>query len=169
MRMHRTQGRRWSKLQRRLDEVLAPEADLQIHCAVYPMHSVYGRTGLPRYWITVGDEIIWDYPRQFQDNLLPGRRPPHHYPYGTDVGEISNLIEEYLDTPRDELFDKRFEDDHWGLVNILRAADRRFGARRLPALRRKLGSAAARKVLDQRAATTKGESWHRERRRALEA
>jgi hypothetical protein len=132
------------------------------------MHAVYGRTGLPRYWITVGDEIVWDYPKQVQDHWLPGSKPPHYYPYGTDIREISELIEEYLATPREELLDKRFENDHWGLVNILKAADRRFGTRRLSTLRRKIGNAAARRVLDRRAARTGGESWRRDHRRALE-
>lgn len=169
MHRRRPEQRRWSKLQRRLYDVRAPEADLQIHCVVYPMDSVYGRTGLPRYWITVGDEVVWDYPRQLRDHWIPGSKPLRYYPYQPEIGEISDLIEEYLDTPREELLDKRFENDHWGLLNILRAADRRFGALRLPTLRRKIGNAAARKVLDRRDAEARGESWRRDRRRALQA
>ena len=147
----RRQGaRRWSSLQRRLYDVLAPEAGLQIHCCVYRMVSQRGSTDLPRYWITLGDEIVWDYPKQFVDRPHPGRSPSRWYPYATDVGQISDLVEEYLDTPRDELLDKKFERDHWGLVNILRAADRRFGKRRLSILQHKTHNAAARKVLARR-------------------
>ena len=152
MRVRRQGARPWSKLQRRLYEVLAPEADLQVHCCVYRMRSQLGSTDLPRYWITLGDEIIWDYPKQFVDQPHPDRSPSRWYPYGTDVGRISDLMEEYLDTPRDELLDKQFESDHWGLVNILRAADRRLGKRRLSVLRHKTHNVAARRVLARRAA-----------------
>jgi hypothetical protein len=144
------QGRRWSKLQSRLYDVVAPETEFQIHCRVYRMQSQSGSTGLPRYWITVGEEIVWDYPRQFMELPTGGREPGHHYPYNTDVNAISNLIEEYLNTPREDLLTRRFDDDHWGLINILRAADRRFGTRQLPDLKRKTGNPAARKVLAKR-------------------
>jgi hypothetical protein len=116
--------KRWSKLQRELYKLVAQELDFQIHCTVYPMHSQYGNTGLPRYWITLNKEIIWDYPKQFADmpthqHMLKG------YPDTTDISDISDLIREYIDTPTDDLLAKHFENDHWGLANILRAADRR--------------------------------------------
>ena len=50
-----------------------------------------------------------------------------NYPYTTDVSDISNLIREYIDTPVSEIVYKHFENDYWGLANILRAADRRIG------------------------------------------
>ncbi|GHT95409.1 hypothetical protein FACS1894116_10880 [Betaproteobacteria bacterium] len=51
------------------------------------------------------------------------------------------------DTPKDELLDKHFENDKWGLVNILKSADRRIGRRRLEIMRRKTHNIAASKVL----------------------
>ena len=53
-------------------------------------------------------------------------------------------------TPAAELLTRQFVNDHWGLINILRAADRRIGQRQLPALRRKTHNIAALKVLDAR-------------------
>ncbi|EMS81857.1 hypothetical protein LEP1GSC074_0366 [Leptospira noguchii str. Hook] len=38
---------------------------------------------------------------------------------------------------KEELFQKHFEKDLWGLANILKAADRRIGIRRLLLLRKK--------------------------------
>jgi hypothetical protein len=44
---------------------------------------------------------------------------------------MSNIIREYIDTPISELLVKSFENDHWGLTGILRAADYRIGKTRL--------------------------------------
>ena len=79
---------RWSKLQKQLYMVIDPTIKFQIQCRVYAMDSVCGRTGLPRYWITLGHEVIWDYPRQFIATPHPGREHPSHYPYGTDISAI---------------------------------------------------------------------------------
>ncbi len=38
---------------------------------------------------------------------------------------------------KEELFQKHFEKDLWGLANIFKAADRRIGIRRLLLLRKK--------------------------------
>lgn len=138
--------RRWSKLQRELYKLIAPDIDFQIHCAVYRMESERGSTDLPRYWITLNGEIIWDYPKQFvnvptRNGIVIG------YPHNTDISAISELIREYIDTPRDDLLSKHFENDYWGLINILRAADRRIGQRRLDVLRRKTHNRAALKIL----------------------
>ena len=37
------------------------------------MDSRWGGTDLPRYWITLGKEIIFDYPKDFLDKKLPER------------------------------------------------------------------------------------------------
>src|SRR5437867_7801935 len=99
---------RWSKLQKQLYAVMDPTIQFQIQCRIYAMDSECGSTGLPRYWITLGREVIWDYPRQFIHTPHPNREHPSHYPYGTDISAISELIREYLDTPRPELLSKQF-------------------------------------------------------------
>jgi len=145
--------RRWSKLQREIYKITDGGINLQIHCAVYPMDSEYGSTDLPRYWITLDGEIIFDYPKQFVANDGTVRNYSGFdagYPYQTDISDISRLIREYIDTPKEEIFSKIFSNDHWGLVNILRAADRRIGARRLEKLKRKTHNIAARKVIQSR-------------------
>jgi hypothetical protein len=115
------------------------------------MQSQRGSANLPRYWITLGKKIIWDYPRQFvQLPSHPQREPLKHYPYSTDVPTISSLIREYIDTPEAQLLTRPFDGDHWGLSNILRAADRRLGAQRLNMLRRRTRNQAAIEVLEAR-------------------
>lgn len=147
---------RWSKLQKELYLIIDPRIDFQVHCAVYPMDSQRGSTGLPRYWITLGKDIIFDYPKQFVnaegqiENLSP-REKRIAYPYnGSDIVGISDLIRAYIDTPVDELMTKHFEQDYWGFANILRAADRRIGTRRLETLRKRKGNLAAQKVIAAR-------------------
>ncbi|MFB6366319.1 hypothetical protein ACFCP7_20060 [Paenibacillus elgii] len=144
---------RWSKLQKELYLIITDQIDFQIHCVAYRMDSVYGSTDLPRYWITLDQDTIWDYPKQFVTydggvrnltGFVAG------YPYTTDISDISKLIREYIETPKNELMSKVFEHDHWGLINILRCADRRIGRRRFKQLRKKIHNKAALKVLQAR-------------------
>lgn len=146
--------KRWSKLQSRLYNVRAARLDFQIHCASYPMDSRYGQTSLPRYWITLDKEIIWDYPKDFllADSSVGNlsAEPAKAYPYQTDISAISDLITAYLATPREELLTKTFQQDYWGLINILRAADRRIGKRGLLVLKRKTHNQNALKLIQSR-------------------
>jgi len=128
--------KRWSKLQRDFYKLLADGLDLQLQCRVYRMASQRGSTDIPRYWITLGKETIWDYPKNFIHKSHPNREETKWYPYGTDIPNISNLIREYIDTR--------------GLINIFRAADRRIGERRFNELKRKTNNKAALKVLAKR-------------------
>ncbi len=77
------------------------------------------------------------------------------YPYSSETSEISNMLREYIDTPSSELMTKKFEGDHWGLTDILRAADRRIGRRRLAELAEVVSNPAAQKNLKQRINTYK--------------
>ena len=128
--------KRWSKLQKRFYELVDEGIDFQIHCAVYRMQSRRGGTDLPRYFITLAGEILFDYPKDFVlksggVKSLAGGALAKIYPYGNDIGDIDELIREYINTPKDELFAKHFDADEWGLANILKAADKRIGKRRL--------------------------------------
>lgn len=153
--MRRPPKHPWSKLQKRLYLLVDPRIRFQVHCRLVRMQSQRGSTDLPRYWITLDGETIWDYPGQFVVAGGGVRRADggfiRGYPYSTDVPAISDLIREYIDTPVEDLLTRRFEGDHWGLVNILRAADRRIGRRQWPALQRKTRNHAARQVLNARA------------------
>jgi hypothetical protein len=146
----------WSKLQREIYDLISPDINFQIHCVAYPMRSrtSRGSTDIPRYWITLGKEIIWDYPQDFlakagSSEDCSGKVHPY-YPFTTDIHDISDLIREYIDTPKEALLDKNFESDKWGLTDILKAADRRIGVRRLSRLKSRTHSIAADKVIDKR-------------------
>ncbi len=114
------------------------------------MDAIYGGNGIPRYWIALGKEIIWDYPKQFVSLGYLDRHLPIPWLYANDISEISCLIREYIDTPRSELLTKPFENDVWGIVNILRAADRRVGSRQWDLLEQQAGSEAVSKIIAKR-------------------
>ena len=118
----------WSKLQKSLYLIVSDKVDFQIHCSVYRMKSQRGNTDLPRYWITVGKDIVFDYPKQFIND-----EGNENYPYITQISDISDLIREYIDCPVGSLPEKHFENDLWGLTDILKAVDRRFGKEKLKA------------------------------------
>ena len=118
----------WSKLQKELYNVIDSRIDFQIHCVAYRMNSQRGNTQLPRYFITLGKEIVFDYPKQFLSDEL------QDYPYVNDASVMSELIREYIDTPTDELLNKSFGRDKWQLTEILKAADKRIGKRRFDEL-----------------------------------
>jgi hypothetical protein len=88
------------------------------------MKSSQGSTDIPRYWITLDGEIIWDYPRDFLDTL-------DQFPYFNAIQSISDVIRYYLDTPIKDLTTKNFEIDAWGLTDIFLVCDKRVGVRHL--------------------------------------
>ena len=147
--------KRWSKLQKRLYELVDESIDFKLHCAVYRMQSRRGGTDLPRYFITLAGEIIFDYPKDFIlksggiKSLAEGALTKI-YPYGNDISDIGELIREYIDTPKEELFAKHFDADEWGLANILKAADKRIGKKRLQILAKNKKNQAMQKVVQAR-------------------
>ena len=145
--------KRWSKLQKRLYNLLDPELNIQIHCVSYPMHSQHGTTNIPRYYITLDKEIIWDYPKDFPAHRTSAPEEGN-YPYVTDISAITQQIEEYIQTPIEELLAKHFSEDRWGLTDLLKAADRRISPGRVGILT-KDGAIAVVKVAAARTALKK--------------
>lgn len=115
--------KRWSKLQKQIYLIIDDKIDLQIHCSVYRMNSQQGSVDLPRYWITLNKEIIFDYPK-----IATSKEA---YPYITDISNISNLFREYLDTPKNQILTKNFTADKYGITDLLKAADKRHGVEKL--------------------------------------
>lgn len=137
-------GKRWSKLQARLYNLMEPAVNFQIHCALYEMKSLghYG-SRLSRYFITVDKEIVFDYPKDMELDKK------NIYLWNSDVDKISNLIEEYIQRPKEELFED-FPTDKWGIVDILRACDRRVGKKRLQILAERTRNENVRFIIEKR-------------------
>jgi len=84
----------WCKLQKEYYLLVADGLKIQLQCRAYRMDSQMGSTNLPRYWVTLNKETIWDYPKQFVGHEHPSRAQTNWYPYTTDIPDISNLIRE---------------------------------------------------------------------------
>lgn len=128
----------WSKLKKELVKLWDESLDLDIHQAVYRMESQRGSSDLPRYFITLDKEIIFDFPKDFKNEVLTlgyakGNQVKVVYPYEGTVSQLSNIIREYIDTPKDQLLTKEFAQD-FGLTLILKVADKRIGKNKLKSL-----------------------------------
>ena len=141
-------AKRWSKLQSRLYRLIDPALNFQIHCAVYEMNSNDGWHGnkLPRYFITIGKEIVFDYPKDFDTTWEYGYNA---YPWKTDMDRLSELIADYIQCSEADLM-KAAEGDRWGLTDILRVCDRRIGKRRLQKLKDSTTNETLLKIIDKR-------------------
>ena len=141
-------GKRWSKLQSRLYNLMDEKAEFQIHCALYEMNSNDGYHGnkLPRYFITIGKDVVFDYPKQFDTMLKYGW---NSYPWDCDISDISDVIEAYIECPENELM-QPFTDDKWGITDILRACDRRIGKRRLIQMHDETENVVVREIIEKR-------------------
>jgi len=143
--LHGCRNRRWSKLGRDIRALFAPGIPLQIHCISEAPKSKFaqGSTRFPRYWLTLGKERIFHYPTDFLDDVIGEASDRSKeilgrdfvtvrdcYPYDGGVSDISELIRDYINRPKETLLEP-FENDKWGLTDILRATDRRIGKKRL--------------------------------------
>lgn len=136
----------WSKLQKALYDIIAPEVEFQIHCVAYPIRSKigWGHESAPRVWITIGKEIVLDFPRCCPKKQLDAM----YYPYCGDLSFISQTLRDYIDCPQSGLMAFHNEDKHWGLIPALRACERRIGKRRLQEMQ--TDNSIVREIIDSR-------------------
>ena len=62
------------------------------------------------------------------------------------------MIQNYIKTPTDKLTDRTFQYDYFGIADILKAADRRIGKKRLLILQDQTKNVAAMKIIKARLA-----------------
>ena len=131
---------RWSRLKTLLKEIFDPELDLEIHCTAFR-----GGDGpsIGRYWIILNGETIFDQPPKISRKIEQGLAD-------STATEITGVLRSYLDTPKDLIFSAEFPNDRFGLVDLLRAADRRIGKRRLAELIDRDSAPAVRAIIKAR-------------------
>lgn len=112
--------RRWSKLQRRIHAIFDPNICLQFHCAIYRIPG-HVDSVCPRYFLMLNGEIIWDWPRDYIDDISYEEM---HLVYRESASKISDSIADYLNSGREAILSLR---DNWGIWDIFRSADRRIG------------------------------------------
>lgn len=134
--------KRWSKLQRKLYSITIKA--FQIHVAKYSQNGQTAKATnlLPRYWITVGKEIVFDYPTMFEDK--------GYYPWTDDMSNISEIIFNYIVCEKECLLNYHDINDRYGLIDILKACDKRIGKRRLEELKGFISNPYALKIIEQR-------------------
>ena len=150
-------SRRWSKLKSRVEALWVPALPMAIHANVFVQHTKHWDLDEPRHWIMLDKTIIWDFPGPFMKPEPPrGRRIVYWedaYGWGGGNGQssiIATLLHQYLERDRARVFEP-FENDHWELADILRAADRRIGRERLIEWSKRLDQESpARIVVEQR-------------------
>lgn len=146
------QTRPFSKLKKQIESLFVPELKMKVNCISYPVRSQYGSSSIPRFYIQLGKELIWDFPKGFPIKEI------HYHNWKEDTG-ISDLIREYIDTPLSELLSKKFEGNNIilesqnckfniGLTDIFIVADRRIGKEKLLAFQTQ--SQTAKMVLEHR-------------------
>ena len=118
-----------SKLKKKIESLWSPNLDMQIHA------NYYQKAHAERWWIALNGEIVWDFPAPFvgYNRLTPmGARLPMIQHFGSfECQIIKNIVVPFMTTPVDELLIAKFDHDEWELGDILRAADRRLGKKRL--------------------------------------
>lgn len=50
----------WSQIQRKLYDLFDPNINLQVNCVVYPGGGKTCLNGIPRFWVTLDGEVIFD-------------------------------------------------------------------------------------------------------------
>ena len=153
----------FSKLKKQIENLFDPALKLQFCCIAYPMRTQWANNHIPRFYVELGKEIIWDFPKDFPDVKQL------HWAYWSRSNGIVDLVREYIDTPVDQLLEKKFKGDtqyfiaqylwenrqetckaHYRLTDILKAADRRLGKEKLMAWAAKKRNAAVKDILEAR-------------------
>jgi hypothetical protein len=120
-------GKRWSKLQKKIDDLVDPALDFQIHCVKYRVPGHGGMQEFPRYFVTLDGKTIFDWPKDYPlGDSNCGKLDISCLFFGR-ASDISDAISKYLNAPEEA---RMTITDPWGIVDIIRAADRRIGRRR---------------------------------------
>lgn len=133
----------WSQIQRKLYQIIDPKINLQVHCAVYPGGGKTCANGIPRFWVTLNGEVIFDCQHDFMFMWHDKDFDIGNLPFEDDISWCCGIVIRHFQAPVDSLMTLH---DRFGLTDILLAADRRIGKRRWPEIY-KNRSEAARKVL----------------------
>ena len=132
-------GRRWSKLKKKLENLFEPTLNIEFNCSSYPVRSQWGGNSIPRFYMQIDKEIIWDFPRDFELRNI-------QFSWWASFNKITDLVQEYIETPVDQLLTTNFKyetliiEDKWflhiygeryevnyRLTELFIAADRRIG------------------------------------------
>ena len=134
--------RRWSKLKKKVEKLMDKNLNFKIYCNAYEIGS-FGNE-IPRWWITINGEIIWDFPKHYSQEDW----------YYEDL-DISQRLDTYINSPSDDinmLID--LTEDQFDLIHLLLTCDKRIGKRRLSKMREMESFQQFINIIDQRLGKT---------------
>ena len=155
--------RPFSKLKKTIESLFDDKLKMEFCCNSYPIRGQWGhKNSIPRYYVKLGKEIIWDFPKDFDMEELPF----YYWAYNNHINE---LVHDYIDAPIDKLLTKKFKYDKntfimqyldlnqqdkleidYKLTEIFKAADRRIGKEKLLIWAKKLANPKVDKILEIR-------------------
>ena len=149
-------GKRWSKLRKQVEGIFVEKLPLYIQCT--EIRTTWNNDGslvevLGVFTVRLEKEELWNFPKQFIDYWTTYPDGENQYSYG--VNDINYILRDYLDTPKELLLEKEFDRDYFGITNILKAADRRIGLKKVMNHFKASNQTFVFKVLEAREALTK--------------
>lgn len=94
-------GKRWSKLQKKIDDLVDPALDFQIHCVKYRVPGHGGMQEFPRYFVTLDGKTIFDWPKDYPlGDSNCGKLDISCLFFGR-ASDISDAISKYLNAPEE--------------------------------------------------------------------
>ena len=143
----------FSFLKKKLENLFCLELRVQFYAEVIRIKGSCSTT-MPRYYLTLDSEVIWDYPKHFK------KIERLHGSWWTCGQRISALVKDYVNTPVKELLVKEFDDNRCqsrfindiplGLVELFLACDRRLGKERLLAWAKQIEIPTVHDILKRR-------------------
>ena len=109
----------WSQIQRKLYEIIDPKINLQVHCAVYPGGGKTCANGIPRFWVTLDGEVIFDCQHDFMFMWHDKDFDIGNLPFEDDISWCCGIVIRHFQAPVDRLMTLH---DRFGLTDILLAA-----------------------------------------------
>lgn len=135
--------RPFSKLKKAIGSLFDEKLNMEFCCIAYPIRGQWANNSVPRFYLKMGKEIIWDFPKDFELTNSP-------FYYWADNNNIVELVRDYIDTPLDLLLSKEFKLEtnefysdipgtkkqekitiNYKLTELFKAADRRLGKEKI--------------------------------------
>lgn len=98
----------WSQIQRKLYDLIDPNLKLQVHCAVYPGGGRTCLNGIPRFWVMLGGEVIFDCLHDYMFMWQDKNFDIGNLPLEDDIAWCCGIVIRYFQAPVDCLMTLQF-------------------------------------------------------------
>ncbi|MBP7540738.1 MAG: hypothetical protein KA802_12500 [Saprospiraceae bacterium] len=145
-------NRPFSKLKTQIENLFDPALGMEFCCNSYPMRGGWAENSIPRFYIKMDKQILWDFPADFEIKNIS-------YGHWAGNNDISELVREYIETPKSMILDRMFANEVkrydtliicFHLTDFFKAADRRFGKKKLRTWAAKLHNHTIDRIIEKR-------------------